>query len=153
MLDVGCGPFSLLWRLALKPVGVDRSTARIRAYRSGGLGCVGSAAALPFAAGTFDAVASLGMLHHLGDDEAARALAEMRRVTKPGGPVVVFDAVLPEPAWRRPLAWAIRQADRGGFMRGEAALCELLSVAGTWHVDRFTYAATGLEGVVCVQRR
>jgi SAM-dependent methyltransferase len=44
---------------------------------------------LPFADATFDACWSVGGFNYYGDHEAA--LREMRRVTRPGGPVVVAD--------------------------------------------------------------
>jgi SAM-dependent methyltransferase len=46
---------------------------------------------LPFADATFDATWSVGGFNYYRDHEAA--LREMRRVTKPGGPVVVADEV------------------------------------------------------------
>ncbi len=46
---------------------------------------------LPFADATFDACWSVGGFNYYSDHEAA--LREMRRVTKPGGPVVVADEV------------------------------------------------------------
>lgn len=46
---------------------------------------------LPFADATFDASLSVGGFNYFGDHE--RALREMRRVTKPGSPVVVADEV------------------------------------------------------------
>jgi SAM-dependent methyltransferase len=49
------------------------------------------AESLPFADGTFDACWSVGGFNYYADHEAA--LREMRRVTKPGGPVVVADEV------------------------------------------------------------
>jgi ubiquinone/menaquinone biosynthesis C-methylase UbiE len=44
---------------------------------------------LPFDDATFDAAWSIGGFNYYGDHE--RALREMRRVTKPGGPVVIAD--------------------------------------------------------------
>ena len=44
---------------------------------------------LPFDDATFDATWSVGGFNYYGDHE--RALREMRRVTKPGGPVVIAD--------------------------------------------------------------
>jgi SAM-dependent methyltransferase len=154
VLDVGCGPFSLLRRLGLEPLGLDRCEAHARSFRAAGSeACVGAASALPFAAKSFDAVVSLGLLHHLHDDEARLALGEMRRVARPRGTILVFDAVLPEPAWRRPLAWLIRRGDRGRFMRNEAELAALLASIGEWRSERFTYAGTGLEGLLCVRHQ
>lgn len=52
-----------------------------------------SAAELPYTDGTFDAVVSRGVLHHL--HEPAASLAEWRRVTRPGGPVVALSEPTP----------------------------------------------------------
>jgi SAM-dependent methyltransferase len=50
--------------------------------------CVtGSALALPFAAGSFDRVVASEVLEHVADDVAA--LAELHRVTRPGGTLAV----------------------------------------------------------------
>lgn len=48
---------------------------------------VGNALALPFADATFDAVWSNGVLHATGD--TGRAIAEVRRVLKPGGRAMI----------------------------------------------------------------
>lgn len=55
----------------------------------------GMAAALPYADGSFDAVTSTLMLHHLTHDHQLRALAEARRVLRPGGRLVVADFAPP----------------------------------------------------------
>ena len=48
---------------------------------------------LPYEDASFDRVLSSLMLHHLGDDLKATALAEVRRVTAPGGTLTVADLV------------------------------------------------------------
>ena len=48
---------------------------------------------LPYEDASFDRVLSSLMLHHLGDDLKPTALAEIRRVTAPGGTVLVGDLV------------------------------------------------------------
>jgi ubiquinone/menaquinone biosynthesis C-methylase UbiE len=53
----------------------------------------GDAAALPFADGEFDLAGSLRTLHHLPRPELA--VAELVRVTRPGGIVLVVDQVAP----------------------------------------------------------
>ena len=149
LLDVGCGPQSWLSHLALHPVGADVSLSYLREYAAAGnAAVVASADALPLASESFDGVWSLGLLHHLPDRVAATAVIEMIRACKPAGYVAVFDAVLPHAGWRRPLASAIRHFDRGKFMRSESALRALLPAELEWRGDRFTYAGTGLEGIV-----
>ena len=150
LLDVGCGPQSWLSHLALHPVGADVSLSYLREYGAGGDAAVAASAdALPLASESFNGVWSIGLLHHLPERVATAALGEMVRVCKPAGYVAVFDAVLPRPPWRRPLASAIRHFDRGRFMRSEAALRALLPAGLDWRCERFTYAATGLEGLLC----
>jgi SAM-dependent methyltransferase len=170
-LDVGCGPRSWLAGAGAAPVGVDASPAYARALRrAGGAAVVARAEALPFRDGSFASAWCFGLLHHLSDEVARRALAEAARVAR-AGRIVVFDAVLPRRPRRQPLAWALRRLDRGGFMRGEVALRALLSGPGgehqacgtaegregernrpaDWRVTRFTYSWTGLEGLWCTR--
>ena len=105
----------------------------------------GSALNLPFADMTFDVVWSIGMLHHLPDDDAQQAIQEMLRVCRTDGHVVILDAVLPQISWKRPLAALIRRFDRGNFMRHEYQLISLIKEQEEWTKRRYTYAATGLE--------
>lgn len=104
VLDVGCGPGTDTIPLARlvgasgEVVGVDYDEAMIaeaekRAQAANVSGWVqhkfADATVLPFAAGTFDACRSERLFQHLPDAEAA--LAEMVRVTKRDGRVVVLD--------------------------------------------------------------
>lgn len=115
VLDVGCGPGTDTIPLAEivapggRVVGVDHDAEMVaRAQRraeEAGLG--GSlehrradAYALPFEDASFDAVRSERLLQHLEAPE--RALAEMVRVAKPGGRVVVLDT-----------DWGSRSVDAG----------------------------------------
>jgi SAM-dependent methyltransferase len=95
ILDVGCGwgrHLRLLLAAGHEAVGVDRSHALLR--RSRGLGALLAAAdmrALPFRDQAFDVVVnlatSLGLF--LDDADAVAALAEARRVLRPGGALVI----------------------------------------------------------------
>ena len=98
VLDVGCGPGHLTRRLAalgLEATGIDLDPAMIeRAAARGTPEAVGrylaaDVAALPFEDGAFDVVASSLSMHHWADAEAG--LAEMRRVVRPGGRIVIWD--------------------------------------------------------------
>ena len=149
-LDVGCGPHPRLRAAGLKAIGVDVSETFVHAVRrDGGAAEVACATALPFGDGAFAGVWSFGLLHHLPDEAVRSAVGEMRRVTCAGGWTVIFDAVRPHSAWRRPLAALLRAADRGGWMRSQAALEALLRPFGDWQCERMTYAWTGLEGLWC----
>jgi len=102
VLEVGCGPGTDLCDVAgiVGPsgrlVGVDSSEVMIAEARrrAAELGVAvtferGDVQALSFRDGTFDVCRALRLLEHVSDP--ARALAEMARVTRPGGRVVVFD--------------------------------------------------------------
>jgi len=90
-LDVGCGTGGILQSLAgrAEVVGVDSEELALRFCRRKGLAAVvrGSALALPFAAGSFDACVMMDVLEHV--DEEAALLAELRRVLRPGGVALI----------------------------------------------------------------
>ena len=122
LLDVGCGPASITADLAERVapgrvVALDAAAGALEAARATlserGLSeqvevTCGDVMALPFEDASFDVVHAHQVLQHLADPVGA--LAEMRRVTRPGGIVAVRDAVysamtwFPEPAgmeqWR-----------------------------------------------------
>ncbi|WP_395711189.1 class I SAM-dependent methyltransferase [Reyranella sp.] len=111
-LDVGCGTGRLLAFLhdawpGVRLSGVDLSapylaearrlvgrTARVKLIE-------GAAERLPFDDASFDFAVSSFLLHELPDDVRRRALAEMARVTRPGGLVVVVDSIQKgdQPSW------------------------------------------------------
>jgi ubiquinone/menaquinone biosynthesis C-methylase UbiE len=95
VLDVGCGNGAYLGQLEREShsglvVGMDLSAgmlpeARARAPRAALM--VGDAQRLPFPDDTFDAALAMHMLYHVPD--RAAAIAELRRVVRPGGVVLV----------------------------------------------------------------
>lgn len=104
VLELGCGPGHLAVRLVrdqgLDVVGLDLDPAMIERARLGAQRLdgarpefvVGDAASLPFGDAEFDAVVSTLSLHHWTDP--AGASAEIARVLRPGGRVLVWD-ILP----------------------------------------------------------
>ena len=101
-LDVACGPGSVVVAFAghvRQAVGLDATEAMLEEARGlavrSGVGNVawhrGDAYALPFADGAFNIVSSRFAFHHL--EEPVRAFAEMVRVARPGGRIVLCDAV------------------------------------------------------------
>jgi len=84
VLDVGCGEGILVdeyaGRLAIEGVDPNYSSDRVR---------TGSLTSLPYKDGSFDRALCLDVLEHLTFDEQPRALAELRRVLRPGGEVLV----------------------------------------------------------------
>jgi len=97
ILDVGAGSGGV-WREnrarlpdAIPLAALDRSPAMLLDGRSRGapaeLAAAGDAQALPFRDDSFDALLAAHMLYHVPD--RPRALAEMRRVLRPGGRLCV----------------------------------------------------------------
>jgi SAM-dependent methyltransferase len=117
LLDVGCGPGTITVDLAAAvapglTTGVDASPEALDKARAAtaarGLSTVDFTVAdvheLAFDDDTFDVVHAHQVLQHVGDP--VRALAEMRRVCRPGGVVAVRDADYEAMTWwPRTPAW------------------------------------------------
>ena len=161
LLDVGCGPASITADLAERvapgrAVGLDAAAGALEAARATlserGLSeqvelTCGDIMALPFEDASFDVVHAHQVLQHLADPVGA--LAEMRRVTRPGGIVAVRDAVysamtwFPEPAgmeqWRSVYMATARtnggEPDAGSRLLSwarEAGFTDVTASASTW---------------------
>jgi SAM-dependent methyltransferase len=106
-LDVACGPGLLVRHFAPRvrqAVGVDLTPAMLararqlcaEAGRTNVRFETGDANALPFADASFDVVTSRFAFHHF--ESPRQVLAEIVRVCRPGGRIVVCDAVCPPDA-------------------------------------------------------
>jgi ubiquinone/menaquinone biosynthesis C-methylase UbiE len=88
---------------------------------------VGLIEALAFPDATFDVVLSSLMMHHLPDDLKRQGLAEIARVLKPGGRLLIVDA-------KRPAGWLGRGLAtlllHGALKTGIQDLPPLLQAAG-----------------------
>jgi SAM-dependent methyltransferase len=91
VLEVGCGPGELSERLRRElgahVVAIDLSERMVELGRGRGVDArVGDVQALPFDDASFDCVVAARMLYHVADVDLA--LAETRRVLRPGGHLV-----------------------------------------------------------------
>ncbi len=129
-VDIGCGTgraFPAL-RDTVGPrgtvIGVDHTpqmlaAARDRARDCGAVLLLADARHLPLAGGSVDAVFAAGIIHHLPDSESG--LAELARITRPGGRLVLF-----HPSGRAALA-----ARHGHVLAPDEPLAEPLLRAAT----------------------
>ena len=104
VLDVGCGTGTLAMEVARRVgragsiAGIDPSTEQIAWARSKAARHnvsvefqIGVIEQLPFPDQTFDVVLSTLMMHHLPESLKRQGLAEIGRVLKPGGRLVIAD--------------------------------------------------------------
>jgi SAM-dependent methyltransferase len=132
VLDVGCGPGTVLVQLArafgVDGVGLDASskmieTARREAPELAELH-VGRAEALPFADGSFDAALMRLVVHHL---DRPKAFAELVRVLRPSGRLVITttDPDAFGAFWMAPYFPSYVEIERRRFPSGETLRREL----------------------------
>lgn len=135
-LDVGCGTGALAARLAeagFAMTGVDASPGMLgilRARTAAVRAVVASGTSLPFADDRFDLVLSVAALHHVADpDDVRRTLAEMVRVARPAGRILVWDHNPRNPYWRSLMA-RVPQDTGDERLVGEAEVLRGLRGAG-----------------------
>lgn len=122
-LDFGCGTGAFASCFPTERYfGIDVSRTYIqfagRHYPTSFLVCSGASLAL--ATASFDAALVLGVLHHLEDDMAQAAMAELVRVLKPGSTALVIEDIPPPDRWNL-AGHAMHWLDRGGHIRDDAA--------------------------------
>ena len=142
VLDVGCGtggitiPAKIQVGESGSASGIDPApemiaVARRKASRAG-LEIdfrVGVIESLPFPDGTFDAITSSLMMHHLPEHVQVRGLAEIRRVLKPGGRLLIADMMRPGPSFLERLT-SLALHHGHGIQFGIEDLPELLKEVG-----------------------
>ena len=110
VLDIGCGKgrFARVLKDShpeARIAAFDLAEAMLRVVPAGIAPCCGSMTALPFPNDTFDAAYATESLEHAVDIE--KAVAEMCRVVRPGGRIVIIDknaehwGRLETPAWEK----------------------------------------------------
>ena len=153
ILDCGCGTgHNLTWlRRYGSACGIDLTWAGLAYAWSRGERQIARATAsrLPFHSGQFDLVTSFDVLISLDDVTEREAIAEMARVLKPGGHLVINVAALDALRGNHSiLSGEVRRYSRGDLKKR-------LKGAG-FHVKRITYTNLGIlplvAGVRLVQR-
>jgi SAM-dependent methyltransferase len=140
VLDVGCGTGRALPALAAaagadgRVLGLDFTPGMLEAVRKAGRGdaatlVLADARRLPVADATADVIFAAGLVHHLPDPEAG--LAELARVTRPGGILAIF-----HPTGRAQLAARHGRTLRPGEPLSEERLGPLLAATG-WRLDSY----------------
>lgn len=99
VLDVGCGEGNLVRLDPVNFFGIDVNETLVGKLQSEGLQVkLAEASALPYEDGEFDAVQCSNIIEHLTPNDAHRMLAEMARVLRPGG-TIVLTTPMPRTVW------------------------------------------------------
>jgi demethylmenaquinone methyltransferase/2-methoxy-6-polyprenyl-1,4-benzoquinol methylase len=108
LLDIACGTGRWTERFAANPRVTDvtaldgaaemlaETRARLQAAGCRATLVRGDAYAMPFADASFDCAFSGFFLSHVPPERVSAWLAEVRRVLRPGGALLIFDSLLPE---------------------------------------------------------
>jgi SAM-dependent methyltransferase len=134
MLDVGCGPASILDYLPpLNYTGIDLNEKHIvyarERYADRGRFMVGDAGKdLKQEEGSFDLINVSALLHHISDEEARTLFRSLKPLLKSGGRIVTFDNVwLPN---QRAIVKFINKMDSGLNIRTPEEYLKLLDGFG-----------------------
>lgn len=150
VLDVGCGtgalalraarrvgPTGIVWGIDAAPEMVEVARVKARRRRNAARFQVAAVERMPFPDASFDVVLSSLMMHQLPGELRLRALAEIKRVLRPGGRVLLVDfqhtAQLPrpwEPGWLLSRRHKLHAHAGMQFRPAGAGLGDLLREAG-----------------------
>jgi SAM-dependent methyltransferase len=134
ILDAGCGSGRNMVELVRlgAVTGVELSGTSVELARERGVGEVleGSVMDMPFDEGAFDLTVSLDVIEHLQDDVGA--LRELRRVTKPGGALLV---TVPAYQW----LWSGHDEINHHHRRYNRRTLLAAAESGGWHLESSTH--------------
>ncbi len=133
ILDAGCGSGRTLEELADygTVAGLELSPDAAEVARGRGLGEVqiGRVEELPWPSDNFDLITCLDVIEHVPDDRGA--LRELRRVSKPGGWLLVT-----VPAYQR--LWSYHDVANEHYRRYERATLRAAVTDAGWRLERMT---------------
>ena len=146
VVDIGGGTGTVRTLLAdCRYICLDVEMPKLEGFRSkvaGGLAILGDATSMPIRDGYADMVICKSVTHHLTDSQLDRALDESRRILRPGGHMVLFDAVLNKHRWAGLALWKL---DRGSYPRPIEVLQE--KFGGRFEIARWEKMAVYHEYV------
>lgn len=153
LIDIGGGTgLSRQGSAPRRYICLDLDPEKLRGFRArvaSGLAIAADATACPFREASSDAVLCAKVVHHLGDAELGSMLAEAARILKPGGVLVLADAIRS----RRLMSRLLWRLDRGSFPRSaqeiRRAIPAQFSVTG-WEEFRVSMFH---DFVLCTARR
>jgi SAM-dependent methyltransferase len=133
VLDAGCGSGRMLEELVaygtVSGIELDPDAAAFAASRGRAEVEVGRLEDLPWEPATFDLITCLDVIEHTPDDR--RTLAELRRVAKPGGWLLVT-----VPAYQA--LWSLHDVANHHFRRYSRRGLRLAAIEAGWRVRRMT---------------
>lgn len=133
LLDAGCGSGHVVELLSSygDAIGVDPDERSVELTQARGHeASVAGLPCLPFESGAFAVCTCLDVIEHLYDDDLA--LAELERVTEPGGVLLVT-----VPAYQG--LWSSHDVANEHLRRYDARRLRRVAVAAGWRVERITY--------------
>ncbi len=146
ILDVGCGSGAALRYLSKigKTIGLDASNEAIKYARRRGKVVKGDIQSLPFPSATFDIVTCMDVLYHQWVNNEDKAIAEMHRVLKKGGILL-----LREPAFE----WLRSNEDAVGYTTRRYRV-EIIKhkLQKSFHIHKLSYANFFLFPLAFIKR-
>jgi SAM-dependent methyltransferase len=133
ILDAGCGSGRMLDELQARGhvIGIDENAHAVAATRRRGHAArLCEIERMPFADASFDLVTCLDVLEHTPDDR--RTLSELRRVTRPGGTLVVT-----VPAYQA--LWSAHDVVNGHYRRYRVPDLRAVAQEAGWYHLRDSY--------------
>lgn len=130
VVDVGggTGASRKLWPAECRYVCLDIEMPKLKGFRSkvpDGFAVLSDAARMPIATESADVVICMALVHHLPDVVLDQVFAEVERVLKSDGKLILLDPILNRKRWIGRLLWRL---DRGSFPRSAKELRERLEL-------------------------
>ena len=128
-------------------IDADKLCGFLKKY-SRGRAVQADATQLPFAAASFDTVFCTAVFHHIDDRQLSLVLAELARVVRAGGKLIVQDPIWRSTCWPGRLLW---RYDRGAFPRTPTELSERIqSIGKIAYWKEFSYLHAYMVAVVLI---